>query len=189
MPHKPKDKSTRSSSCQFFVAGELCRRGIIAAVTLGNTPNTDVLCSNSEGTRFAHIQVKTYIPGTNTATVGLKAEIDYGKNFFWVLGGIPAPDADQKFEYYIIPSSVVAREVTKSHKLWLSGKRSDGTPRKDSRVRIIHLPPRTSLAGWSVAKYKGRWDLIETLLADRPSPLSSNGAGSSKTGLGGSIQR
>ncbi len=174
MHNKPRDKSTRSSSSQFFVAGELCRRGVVAAVTLGNTPNTDVLCSNSEGTRFAHIQVKTYIPGSSTVVVGLKAEIDYGKHFFWVLGGIPKPNAGKKFEYYIIPSSVVAREVTKNQALWLSIKRSDGTPRKDSRVRTIHLPPKTNLAGWSVAKYRDRWDLIENVLADRSSSLSPN---------------
>ncbi len=32
-------------------------------VTLGNTPNTDILCSNLAGARFVHVQVKTFIPG------------------------------------------------------------------------------------------------------------------------------
>lgn len=36
------DKSTRANASQFFVAGELCRRGYCAVVTLGNTPNTDM---------------------------------------------------------------------------------------------------------------------------------------------------
>ncbi len=72
-----------------FIAGELCRRGLIAVVTMGNTPNTDILCSNVEGTKFVHIQVKTYIPGSSTCPVGVKAEKNYGKNFVWVLGGIP----------------------------------------------------------------------------------------------------
>ncbi|WP_374327618.1 hypothetical protein [Azonexus sp.] len=76
------DKSARGNSSQFFVAGELCRRGYAAVVTLGNTPNTDVLCSNREGTRFVHIQVKTFIPGTKTCSVGLKAEKDFGPRFF-----------------------------------------------------------------------------------------------------------
>jgi len=51
-----KEKSTRGNASQFFVAGELCRRGYSAVVTLGNTPNTDILCSNIEGTKFVHIQ-------------------------------------------------------------------------------------------------------------------------------------
>jgi hypothetical protein len=54
------NKNSRGSSAQFFVAGELCRRKLVAVVTMGNTPNTDILCSNSEGTKFLHIQVKTF---------------------------------------------------------------------------------------------------------------------------------
>ncbi|MBM3841577.1 MAG: hypothetical protein FJ398_27260 [Verrucomicrobia bacterium] len=57
------DKSTRGNASQFFVAGELCRRGYVAVVPMGNTPNTDVLCSNIPGTKFVHIQsVKKQIP-------------------------------------------------------------------------------------------------------------------------------
>ena len=56
------DKNYRGNASQFFIAGELCRRGYSAVVTLGNTPNTDILCSNLEGTKFVHIQVETFVP-------------------------------------------------------------------------------------------------------------------------------
>jgi len=59
-------KNYRGNASQFFIAGELCRRGYSAVVTLGNTPNTDILCSNLEGTKFVHIQVKTFGPNDNT---------------------------------------------------------------------------------------------------------------------------
>ena len=95
------DKSTRGNASQFFVAGELCRRGYSAVVTLGNTLNTDILCSNLAGTRFVHIQVKTFIPGRRTCSVGLMAERNFGDNFFWVLGGIPEPNSARRFEYYL----------------------------------------------------------------------------------------
>ena len=77
-----KEKSSRGNASQFFIAGELCRRGYSAVVTLGNTPNTDNLCSNLEGTTFVHIQVKTFVPGNSTCSVGLKAEKSFGSNFF-----------------------------------------------------------------------------------------------------------
>lgn len=85
----PSDKSHRGNASQFFVAGELCRRGYAALVTIGNTPNTDILCSNKAGTRFVHIQVKTFVPGTRTCSVGQKAEVNPGEKFFWILAGIP----------------------------------------------------------------------------------------------------
>ena len=49
------DKTFRGNASQFFVAGELCRRGYYAVVTLGNAANTDILCSNVAGTKFVHI--------------------------------------------------------------------------------------------------------------------------------------
>ncbi len=64
-----RDKTSRGNASQFFIAGELCRRGYSAVVTLGNTPNVDILCSNQKGTRFAHIQVKTFVPGNRTCSV------------------------------------------------------------------------------------------------------------------------
>lgn len=139
-----KDKSSRGNASQFFVAGELCRRGLAAVVTLGNCPNTDILCSNIEGTRFVHIQVKTFVPGIRTCSVGLKAEKDFGENFFWVLGGIPKPGQNAEFEYYIIPARVMAKHVSHAHQLWLKTPGKKGQAHRTTSVRTVHLPPRQS---------------------------------------------
>lgn len=154
------DKSTRGNASQFFIAGELCRRGYSAVVTLGNTPNTDILCSNIEGTRFVHIQVKTFIPGRRTCSVGMKAERSYGDNFFWVLGGIPAPDSLDKFVYFVIPSAVMAKNISEAHQKWMDTPGRDGKEHQESKVRIVTLPPRTGFNGWDVTEYRNRWDLI-----------------------------
>jgi len=161
-----RDKTFRGNSSQFFVAGELCRRGHAAVVTLGNTPNTDILCSNSAGTKFAHIQVKTFVPRNRTCSVGLKAERDFGPNFFWVLGGIPLPESSEPFEYYIIPSSEMARNVRQAHEHWLATPAKNGDPHKDSKVRTVSLPPYTSYTGWDISQYLNRWELIEECLKE-----------------------
>lgn len=159
-----KNKNHRGSASQFFVAGELCRRGLVAVVTLGNTPNTDILCSNEEGTKFVHIQVKTYVPGIKTVQVGSKSEKDFGENFIWVLGGIPHPDSKADFEFYIIPSKEVARNVTESYKIWMNTPGVNGQQHNDNKIRTIQLPPRSCLNGWNIEEYKNRWDIIENLL-------------------------
>ncbi len=160
-----KEKSSRGNASQFFVAGELCRRGYSAVVTLGNTPNTDILCSNTAGTKFVHIQVKTFVPGTRTCSVGLKAERDVGPNFFWVLGGIPKPNTAAGFEYYVIPASVMAKHVSDAHRLWLKSPGVKGQKHKDSSVRTVHLPPYKSAYGdFDLSQYRDRWDLIEERL-------------------------
>jgi hypothetical protein len=160
----PKDKNSRGSASQFFVAGELCRRDLVAVVTMGNTPNTDILCSNREGTRFVHIQVKTYVPGNKTVSVGRKAEKYYGETFIWVLAGIPLANSDAPFEYYIIPSSEISKNVAEAHQLWMNTKGKNGQDHNDSSIRTIHLPPKSSASGWKIDEYKNRWDIIESLL-------------------------
>jgi hypothetical protein len=162
------NKNARGSSAQFFVAAELCRRDLVAVVTMGNTPNTDILCSNTEGTKFVHIQVKTYVPGSKTVAVGQKAEKDFGKNFIWVLAGIPKANSKDDFEYYIVPSKEVSKNVKESHQMWLDGEgiiKNRGKGRKDGSMRVINIPPSVSNNGWNIEKYKNRWDLIESLLS------------------------
>jgi hypothetical protein len=161
-----KEKSSRGNASQFFVAGELCRRGYSAVVTMGNTPNTDILCSNIEGTCFVHIQVKTFIPGGRTCSVGMKSEKDFGENFFWVLGGIPEPKSKSDFVYYIIPSSVMAREISKIHRVWLESPGKKGQQHNDSKVRTVELPPYRTITGWNIGEYENRWDLIEQKLRE-----------------------
>jgi hypothetical protein len=158
------DSSTRGNASQFFVAGELCRRGYSAVVTLGNTPNTDILCSNIEGTKFVHIQVKTFKPGDKTCSVGRKAEKNFGPEFFWVLGGIPYPGSSADFVYYVIPSADMALKVRSAHEKWLADPGIVKAQRQDSAVRTVHLPPRTNYIGWDISEYCNRWDLIEAKL-------------------------
>lgn len=157
-------KITRGNASQFFVAGELCRRGYSAVVTLGNTPNTDILCSNLEGTKFVHIQVKTYVSGGRSCSVGKKSEMDYGDKFFWVLGGIPRPESDRDFEYYIIPSKVMAKNVKEMHEYWHKAKGTKGQNHNDTDLRIVLIPPYKSQYSWDISEYKNRWDLIEEKL-------------------------
>jgi hypothetical protein len=160
-----RDKSSRGNASQFFVAGELCRRGYSAVVTLGNTPNVDILCSNRQGTRFAHIQVKTFVPGNRTCSVGMKAMKNLEPTFFWVLSGIPLVESARAFEYYIIPSEVMAKNVSEEHALGISTPGKKGQAHRDNPMRIVHLPPYKSLTGWDISEFRDRWDLIEKVLS------------------------
>lgn len=155
-----KEKSTRSNASQFFVAGELCRRGFCAVVTLGNTPNTDILCSNIEGTKFVHIQVKTFRPYDKTCSVGMKSEKYFGPKFFWVLAGIPQPGVPGDFVYYIIPSAVMTKNIKKGHAKWLADPGAKGQAHNDNRIRVVSIPPKKSYAGWNISRYKNKWTLI-----------------------------
>lgn len=164
MQIKKHNKSHRGNASQFFVAAELCRRGYAAVVTMGNCPNTDILCSNEEGTKFIHIQVKTFRPEDKDCSVGLKAEKSYGPNFFWILAGIPTMKSRQEFSYYIIPSAIMATNVKESHEKWFQTLGKKGQQHAVTSFRSIQLPPRKSENGWDVQPYLNKWELIENKL-------------------------
>jgi hypothetical protein len=158
------DKTHRGSASQFFVAGELCRRGYVAVITMGNCPNTDILCSNKDGTKFVHIQVKTFRPSDGDCSVGLKAERNYGDNFFWVLGGIPEAEQNDQFVYYIIPSAIMAKNVSEGHAIWHKTPGKKGQQHRETNFRAVDLPPRKNLNGWDISPYLNNWKLIEDKL-------------------------
>lgn len=160
------DKSHRGNASQFFVPGELCRRGYAAVVTLGNSPNTDVLCSNCAGTKFVYIQVKTFLPGIKTCSVGRKAEKAFGPSFFWVIAGIPDPKSTHPFRYYVVPCAEMAANVTAHHQRWMSELGRKGQARKDSNVRAVAVVDKAAPYFWNISDYENRWDLIEALLSD-----------------------
>ncbi|MEO8275138.1 MAG: hypothetical protein ABI639_02905 [Thermoanaerobaculia bacterium] len=161
------DKGYRADAAQFFVAGELCRRELVAVVTMGNCPNTDILVSNSVATRFVHVQVKAFIPGGGTCAVGLKAEKDFGKSFFWVLAGIPAPESTKAFEFFVIPSLELSKAVSENHRIWEATPGMNGQARsKENKFRAVHLPPLREGTGWSLEPFRSRWDLIVDAVRD-----------------------
>ena len=155
-------KNIRGSASQYYVAAELSRRNIIAALTTGNCPNTDILCSNAEGTRFAHVQVKTFEKGKKKCAVGMKAEREYTGQFFWILVGIPkADDLAGSIIYYVIPASDMANHVVASANLF----KSDPSHDQENTFRAVRIPPQINRDGWSIAEYEGRWDLIKDALS------------------------
>jgi len=153
-------KQLRGCASQYSVAAELCLRNVVAVITMGNCPNTDILCSDIDGKKFVHIQVKTFVPGNATCSLGEKAEINYGDNFFWVLAGIQPAECKDPSRYYIIPSPVMAAEIARNHQTWLKTPGKNGKVHNETTFRGIELPPRKNHTGWSIEKYKNAWDLI-----------------------------
>lgn len=159
-----KDKSHRANASQFYVAAELCRRGYVAVVTMGNTPNVDILCSNKEANKFVYIQVKTFKSGSKTCSVGLKSEKKYNDNFFWILCGFP--DVSQKedkfeIEYYIIPAKEMSVHVKKNFEIWCKQSKKHNI---ENKVRTVYLPPHKNLDGWDLRRYQNNWKLIDKKL-------------------------
>ena len=155
------NKIAQGNAAQLLVASELNRRGWSAAVTLGNTPHVDVLCSNKDATHFAFIQVKSFHIKKRSCAVGIKAENAYTTDFFWIIVGL-GDTVDQKDVFYIVPAAAMSKNVRILHKRWLKTRKKDGNPQKDNTIRKVHVGK--SKYDYDIRRWKDRWDLIDNVM-------------------------
>jgi hypothetical protein len=132
---------------EYFVAAELSRRGFIASITLRNSRGIDILASNSDGSKSITIQVKTNSDGSANWILNKKSELYYSDNHFYVFVALGILAESPKF--HIVKSDVVAKYIRDSHQQWLSGKKKDGTERKDSSMRKFSDPGNKFQDSWT----------------------------------------
>ncbi|MFN3314344.1 MAG: hypothetical protein ACK46Q_12885 [Hyphomonas sp.] len=133
---------------EYFVAGELSRRGFIASITLRNTRGVDILVAGQDAARSAGIQVKTNQGSGKGWVLTSKAETLEEDGLFYVfvnLNGAGAPSC------HVVPSAVVAEYVRTDHRAWLASPGRNGHQRKDSNLRKF----------WDRDDaWKDRWDVL-----------------------------
>ena len=133
---------------EYFVAGELSRRGWVASLTLRNTRGIDILASNTDATRSVGIQVKTNSGKKPHWLLSQKAESDIAENLYYVFVNLNGTDVP---EYYIVPRAVVAKQVRDGHKAWLAKPGRDGTSHRDTTMRVFSEP---------ASKFRNAWEIL-----------------------------
>lgn len=142
---------------EYFVAGELSRRGYIASITLRNTASIDLLASNGEKT--VNIQVKTRcIERADSWNFGdSPLEHKETKNkIFYVLVEIHSDINNKEAGYYIFSKNKLNKLVEGNFQNWKAKNKSNGEPRK-SNVRIFKVKDFPML---NIEKYKDNWDIL-----------------------------
>ncbi|NDK09065.1 aspartate ammonia-lyase [Candidatus Gracilibacteria bacterium] len=142
-------------SGEYFVAAELSQMGIIATLTLKNTPKIDILATNLETGKFVNIQVKTMSIHNNAGWRLSKKDEEKStiKNHFYVLvnlkgtGNLP--------EYYIIPQKDLAEFISNDYIERLGGKEN----RNDTTMRVFD-PYRREKQRIFGEKYKNNWGIL-----------------------------
>ena len=135
---------------EYFVAGELSKRGYIASITLRNTKGIDVLASNADATKTVGIQVKTRQGRGLSWVLGEKAENYHSPGLFYIFVNLKG--LEERPEFFIVPSKTVATFVKKNHKEWLSTPGQHEQKHNDTTMRNFHD---------EAEEYLERWDLLE----------------------------
>lgn len=139
-------------SGEYFVAGELSRRGWVASITLRNTNNIDILASN--GNQTINIQVKTKREGVSSSwamsSKSLEQKSEY-KNTFYVFVDLPR-NLEGKIKYFIIPKNELNKKVEQKHQEWL---KEDLNRTSQHRRLILNRHPE-----FNTEKYEDNWNQL-----------------------------
>jgi hypothetical protein len=138
------------NSGEYFVAGELERRGFTVAVPMSNTPAFDILVIRRDNNHQYALQVKTTSTRKLSWSLKDKNELINEQNVFYVfvhLNNLEQPD------YYIVPSYIVAETITNDHKKWLETPGRKGQKHNDNKMRKFNLEVDN--------EYKDNWDLLK----------------------------
>ena len=133
---------------EYFVAGELSRRGYIASISLRNTRGIDILATNAEASRSITIQCKTSQVARRVWVLNEKSEDFVSATHFYVfvaLGGV-----SERPTYHIVPSGDVAKHTHDSHRLWLQTPGRGGRKHVDNPVRNFSDRDDSYLERWDV---------------------------------------
>jgi hypothetical protein len=118
---------------EYYVAAELSRRGYLAAITLRNSENIDILVSNIQGDKLFSIQAKT-TQNKRKWILSKKIEEEKFENKFHVFVHIPN-EIEENPEFFIIESKKLSAKIKLGHQNWLESLGKNGKIRKDSDVR------------------------------------------------------
>ena len=166
------DHNSVSLAGEFAVLSQLALRNFDANMTLGHTKGVDILVSDPKTKKMYRLEVKTKYSTT-------PKESHLSKVFGTVLGewmmdkkheGMVDPslfycfviysEPKSAFQFFIVPSRVVARYVKEEHKHWLRVKGKEGKKVKDTEMRIFRIGfkgEKYRVATPTVQDYKDKW--------------------------------
>ena len=145
---KNKTNVLTGSAGEYFVAAELSRRGVVAALTMSGTDAFDILAVNKAGCSCS-IQVKTKKYEKKLRWL-LSSKDENPKANFYVFVNLNG--TEKQPDYYIMPATEVAAAIKEEHETWLATPKRDGTAHKPINMRQIILDQQD--------KSKDRWYLI-----------------------------
>lgn len=134
---------------EYFVAGELERRGFTVAVPMSNTKDFDILAINRDSLKQYAIQVKTTSYKKKEWTLSSKNETLVANNVIYVFVSLNELDVP---EYHIVPSEVVAKSIKEEHRIWLDTPGKKGQKHNDNSIRKFDD---------NEDKYLDKWDIME----------------------------
>ena len=132
-----------------YVVSELSRCGMVALPTVRNTAGYDIVVSNSEGTKFATIQVKTSLKRVTFFPMPSSDKVNDSKTSFYAL--VRWLKDEERFECFFL-SGAEAKAQVQAGERFQRKRIKQGTRKK--MFPSIHVGPKV---GDQPKAWKERW--------------------------------
>lgn len=136
---------------EYFVAGELERRGFTVAVPMSNVKDFDILAIDRETHKQIAIQVKTTGYKQKKWTLSKKNENLIGDDIFYIFVSLNELDTP---EYHIVPSKIVANTIKESHNKWLETPGKKGQKHNNTNIRVFLDNEDLFFDKWDLLSYQ-----------------------------------
>lgn len=136
---------------EYFVAGELERRGFTVAVPMSNVKDFDILAIDRDTHKQIAIQVKTTGYKQKKWTLSKKNENLIGDDIFYIFVSLNELDTP---EYHIVPSKIVANTIKESNNKWLETPGKKGQKRNDTNIRVFLDKEDLFFDKWDLLSYQ-----------------------------------
>lgn len=168
------DRSIVGAAGVFYVSAELSKRGWVAMPTIRNTSGIDIIAS--KGNNSVKIQVKTNSYGNISYPMNKSGEQLIAKDVYYVF--VTLKGIQERPDYYIIPSKLVANYIKQTHEYWvdmkpirkLSGK--ENMTEEERRVKRRKSSMRQfpnyvakfipDFMNFNIEDYQDNWEILET---------------------------
>ena len=139
------------NSGEYFVAGELERRGFTVALPMSNVKDFDILAINWKNYEQFAIQVKTTGYKQKKWTLSVRNETLVGDNIVYIFVSLNELDAP---EYHIVPSKIVADTISREYQDWLHTPGKNGQQRNKTDIRNFYDKDDVYLDRWDLLDYR-----------------------------------
>lgn len=168
-----RNKNSVCLAGEFAVLSQLALRNIDANMTLGRTKGVDILVSNPRTNRMYRIEVKTKLRDGDHLEKKTK---DFGTVVGgWMMNKKHEDRVDPSlfycfviiwknssvFNFFIVPSAIVAIYVKEQHELYLKNRKKQGRVVKDTDMRTFRIgfeKHKYDISTPTAEKYRDNWE-------------------------------
>jgi hypothetical protein len=153
----PSQTSLLGAAGEYFVMAELLRRDYIAALAPQGVPNADIVVTDCDSQRLCSIQVKSRraIGADGGWHMKQKHENIRADRLFYCFVNFRKAPSDRPI-VHVMPSIVVAKVLSLSHRKWLANPGRNDKPHNDGQMRRM-LPDYTKIFGSTDNPYPLGW--------------------------------